>query len=752
MATTGVLVGTARALRRHVLLAVALLSLLGVRAARAQVTGAQVQRAIARGVRYLQRVQLADGSWPERYYPGGETALATLALLQAGQSPADASMRAALEHVRAIPLEHTYVVSLKIMALSKADPAKYRAEIRDAARWLMRAQTQAGLWGYRLTGGRWDHSNSQYALLGLRAAAEAGVPVSGGVWARSRVRVIGTQNDDGGWAYREKGTSYGSMTAANVSNLVILGGNVALPQERSFVNGVAPRCGKYRGNRPLIKGLAWLGRFFQADQNPGRGNAFEYYWLYAAERAGILSGRQYFGRHDWYREGAAELVRTQLPDGSWAGRGGHLPIADTAFGLLFLAKGHKPLLVQKLAWSDDERWNPDRHDVKHLINFIGDKLGEPTAWQVVDFDSPLEDWLAAPLLYVQGHTFPDWNEAQRAKVREYVEKGGTLFFEACCGRKAFVEGFEKFAAETFPAVPLRELDGGHPVFRAYYDLPPRRLLGLDVGCRTSVIFSPNDLSCLWEQEHVPQLSDAALKLGTNIAAFATGRQALHDRLDVVTLPGDAAEVQAATPPGSGLQLAQVVYDGDWRPDPQSLVHFAEYLHEKLGLAVVTAYQPVRLSASQLGRFPIVYMTGHFAFTLSPAERTALADYLRRGGFLWADACCGREAFDRSFRALVEQMFPKHKLTRLALDHPIFRGQRGAPLTDVGYKEAVRAEQPDLDQPELWGVTIDGRLCLVYSRYALGCGLDGHKCYNCRGLIDSDARKLATSIVLYALTH
>lgn len=718
----------------------------------AQVDGKRVQRAIDRGVHYLRRIQLADGRWPERYYAGGESALATFALLVAGQSPDAPNMRAALEQVRKTPNEHVYVVAIKILALTKADPTKYALEIRDAARWLARAQVEAGLWGYGMGGQRWDHSNSQYALLALHAAAEAGVSLPGSVWARARGRVLNTQNDDGGWSYRGTGASYGSMTAANVSNLVILGSTIALPMERTFENGVAPHCGRYRGNRPLINGLGWLGRNFRTDQNPGHGTSFLNYWLYAVERAGILSGRRYFGTNDWYRAGAARLVRTQNGDGSWGNGGGGLPIPDTAFALLFLAKGHKPLLIQKLQWSDDERWDPDRHDVEHLIDYIGDKLGEPTAWQVVEFDSPLEDWLAAPLLYVQGHTFPEWNEAQRKKVREYVEQGGTILFEACCGRQAFVDGARAFLTQAFPEAPLRELDAGHPIFRAHFDLPPRRLLGIDVGCRTSVLLSPNDLSCLWEQKDVPVLSEAAFRLGTNIAAFATGRQALRDRLDVVTVPEDPSVSASAAPIGSALRLAQVVYDGDWRPDAHSLVHFAEFLHDKLALNVVTAYQAVRLDSEQLSSCPILYMTGHFPVSFSVAERSALAEHLRRGGFLFADACCGREAFDKSFRALMKETFPDNPLERLPADHPIFRGQPGFPMTRVGYKEAVQAESPDLDEPELWGVTIDGRLVVVYSPYAIGCGLDGHVCYNCRGLINSDARKLAANIVLYALTN
>ncbi|RMF70714.1 MAG: DUF4159 domain-containing protein, partial [Planctomycetota bacterium] len=274
---------------------------------------------------------------------------------------------------------------------------------------------------------------------------------------------------------------------------------------------------------------------------------------------------------------------------------------------------------------------------------------------------------------------------------------------------------------------------------------------IDVGCRTSVLFSPSDLSCLWKQRDVPKLSEAALKLGVNIAAFAVGRQALRDRLDTVTLP----EMNAATQTrmiGDTLRLGQIMYEGDWRPDAQALVHFGEFLRDRVGLDVITAYEPARLPSAALWRSPIVYMTGHYAFELDEEERAALRDYLRRGGFLFADACCGRADFDASFRKLVRQLFPEGEMRRLPSNHGVFRGPPGFDLSRVGYKEAALKDDPGRNEPELWGLELEGRLVIVYSPYALGCGLDGHTCYNCRGLLDEDARKLAANLVLYALTH
>ncbi len=717
--------------------------------ATADVTAGQVRQALERSVRALERRQFRDGTWAERSgqrHAGGVTCLVTLALLQAGEPANSPAMQAALDQVRRQPNEHVYVVALKIMALAQADPAKYRRDIESAARWLVNVQRQNGLWSYDGSRGTYDHSNTQFALLGLHAAAQVGVDVVPRVWKRAQTQLLRHQKDDGGWAYRHSGDSYGSMMAAGVADLIILGSSVATPQERGFRDGAAPGCGKYKASRPLIKGLDWLGRNFRPNQNPRLGGRWLYYWLYAVERCGILSGQRYFGQHDWYREGAESLVQSQNADGTWSNS-----LVDTAFAVLFLAKGRKPLLIQKLKWSRDEAWNPDRDDVDHLIAFIGDKLGEPTAWQVVDFDAPLEEWLAAPLLYFHGHEFPQWNIRQRDKIRSYVQQGGTLFAEACCGSKEFREGFERFAAITFPAVPLRELDPAHPIYSTYYDLQPAGLMGMDVGCRTSIIYSPNDLSCLWEQGDIPVLSERAFKLGTNIAAFAVGRRALRDRLDVITLPL-AGQVASGPPVGDALQLAQVVYDGDWHPDPQALVHFAEYLRDNVQLDVVTQYKPVRLTDAELCTCPILFLTGHYRFDLSQREIDALVAHLSRGGFLLAEACCGREAFDSAFRALIKQAFPDSPLKRLPDNHPIFRGQPGFRLETIGYKPAALAEDPELRTPELWGLEVEGRLALVYSPYSIGCGLDGHVCYNCRGYLDDDARKLAANIILHALTH
>lgn len=732
-----------------------LLALSGVVRA-AGVTGDEVNRATRSGVRAIRAAQVEPGRWPDRNQAGGTTCLAVLALVQAGERLDSTAVSAGLKRIRQLPNKEVYTTALKVMVLAKTDPKRYRSEISAAADFLIKAQNRSGLWSYRpISGSGFDHSNSQFALLGLHAAAQAGTKIPARVWKRARQTVIRTQNDDGGWAYRASGGSYGSMTAAGVADLLIVGDQIQRGQERGFRGGAAPNCGKYRASKPLAAGLDWLGRQFRPDGNPHGNRMYTYYWLYAVERCGILSGRRTFGPHDWYRTGAAHLVWAQSFDGTWNGS-----FVDTCFAVLFLSKGHKSLLIQKLQWSADDEWNPDRRAVAHLIAFIGDKLDEPVAWQVVQFDAPLEDWLAAPILYMQGHTFPEWDAGQRAKLRKFVEQGGTLLAEACCSREAFRTGFERFAAQAFPDAPLHPLGPEHAVYRVLYEIRPfnRRgkfdaydLRGIDLGCRTSVIYSPHDLSCLWEQADIAVFSEEAFKLGTNIAAYAVGRRPLRDRLDTVVVPEQTDE-EPGPPPQDAFRLAQVVYEGDWRPFPLALVNLAEFLRVELNFDVVSQYRQVRLSDAALYTSPILYLAGHYEFELSDAERTALAAHLRRGGLLLADACCGTQPFDESFRRLMQQVLPEQRLERLPADHPIFIGAPGFDVTTVDYSLDVMRAAPRLRRPELWGVELDGRLAVVYSPYSLGCGLNGPAFDGCWGLASEDAHRLTANIILYALTH
>ncbi|UCD30501.1 MAG: DUF4159 domain-containing protein [Planctomycetota bacterium] len=719
-----------------------------------QVTGQEVRVSIKAAVSWLRDQQRADGEWAD--YPrfeGGVTALVTLALLNAGVSPEEDWIKSALNNIRDYPLKRTYVVGLKIQSLAAADADRYRDQIQAGADWLIRAQHKNGMWGYDLKSVHTDFSNSQYALMGLHDAARAGIKIPDEVWRKAERSWIKAQLSDGGWGYVPNvRRSTGSMTTAGVSSLYITGNSLMTGKEKGFTEeGEAPHCGRYSAYRPLARGLAWLGENFSARHNPGS-DTWYYYYLYGVERVGIMSGLRYFGKHDWYRAAAARLVRTQHPLGYWEENNA---VVDTSFALLFLAKGYKPVLFNKLQWSKGNKWNLDRNDVAHLVDFIGDRLGGPMGWEVVSLESDVENWLTAPILYFNGHEFPQFDKGQVSKLVDYVNQGGNILAEACCGQQDFRDGFRTFIKQTFPDYELIRLPVEHPVFEMIFKLDGSQteLYGVAAGCRTSVIFSPHDLSCLWEQGNIPIKSRQAFELGTNIAAYLTGLEPLPDKLDAARIIAKSKlRMESVTPPRGAVYIAQLMHNGDWRPDPKAILNLAEYLHEKMGVDVIHAYKPLRATDPMLAHHPIVFMTGHYTFELSPQEIEALGRHVKRGGFLFADACCGRKPFDTAFRELANKLFPDKTLERLPASHPIIAGKPGIALDKVEYKPAVKAEQPDLKAVWLEGITIEGRTAVVYSPYGIGCGLDGHVCVACRGIVPDDAKKLAANIILYALSY
>jgi len=730
-------------------------------------TGRQVRMAILRAVEHLKRSRKTDGTWPDYAREGGVTALICYALVQAGVAPDDEAVAAGLETLRKTPNEATYVVALKAMAFSAANPVRFREEIQASADWLAQTQQATGGWGYGLVPEaeragaamargwrrvqdeaqlqsiyqRTDASNTQFAVLGLAEAQRAGAHVPADVWRKADRHFRATQLPGGGWGYiyqkPDPNEAYGSMTAAAVASLFLCAERLA-PQETSETRA--------ERSRIIEQGIEWIAQRYSLRENPGRGAAWYYFWLYSLERAGVTSGQRTFGTHDWFREGTAVLVSGQKADGSWSS--GHL--YEDALGLLFLAKGYKPLLVQRLEWPG--AWRRDPRDLEHLVAFLGTRVGGPgapgVAWRTLAPQSPIEDWLAAPILHVTGRGALEMLAADLPKVRQYVEQGGLILFDPEGGDKAFADSARRLAGDLWPGATMEPLPSNHPIYAAMHSVPAAGLESLRLGCRAAVLLAPNGLADGWAAGD-PDRPNDALRLGENLAVYATGNNALPDRLAearLLQMPADEP------PPRGALRIGQVQHNGDWQPRPFALPALLEQLPKAQGVSVWSRPVPIRLAEADLGEFPVLYMVGHYSFTLAPEEREALKAYLDRGGFLFAEACCGREAFDQAFRALMADLFPDSPLEELPADHPIYSGTVGTKIDRVAYAPAVQAESPGLDRPALFGLKRDGHTVVIYSPYGIGVGLDGLRTWGARCLEPDDAKRLATNILLYALSN
>jgi len=336
----------------------------------------KIDEAINKGVDFL-----LDSNQVKVWMKGREIELVVLTLLHAGVDPKkNTEMAKAIQEIATkTPLQQTYNVALTAMALELADRSKYQSRIAECAQALVNYQCQNGQWSYPskydskqgqpvITGApaeaketisepgttkavkalkkiivkrtnpkrgeKGDNSNTQFALLGLRAAARCGVEIPKETWEDAAKWLEKDQTAEGDWGYGQtvvqKG--YGSMTCAGICGLAIA--KFYLGQD-------------IHKDATIEKGLKWLGEKLTFTENPGGGfPGTLYYYIYGIERVGAILGIEQIGNHEWYPEGVEYLLKDQQTDGSWGTTKKFTlvsAIGNTCFAILFLKRATQRL-------------------------------------------------------------------------------------------------------------------------------------------------------------------------------------------------------------------------------------------------------------------------------------------------------------------------------------------------------------------------------------------------------------------------
>lgn len=402
----------------------------------------RVNFAIEEGCAWLRSVQNPDGTFPGTYSSyTGNTAIALLAMLHGGVSRDDASIQRGLESLHkayaselTVMYAGTYSDAIVLMflqkyyepeqrksgilyadnpkdqekaraALSKDIPEKHRNLCSQLARNLRSAQIGGAEGGYTymaqaktaVGGGvgahKGDNSNSQYAMLGLKAACLLGLDIPASEFEREAKRLLAQYQPDprltgkvkyehegdereserktaarvdleiqpGGWGYSigYKGGTTMQMTAAGISSLVVCLDE--LKARGKLTQEFAQKIGLH------IKGAeAWLADYYYTAETlaPRNGTSIltngsdghgAYYNLYSVERGCELAGkRMLMDRVDWYRIGAEALLDAQNIEGNW-GRAREYPgmvrptqhmTVSTCMAILFLKRASMPVITE----------------------------------------------------------------------------------------------------------------------------------------------------------------------------------------------------------------------------------------------------------------------------------------------------------------------------------------------------------------------------------------------------------------------
>ncbi len=408
-------------------------------------------------------------------------------------------------------------------------------------------------------------------------------------------------------------------------------------------------------------------------------------------------------------------------------------------------------------------WMTDPADIDTLLKWTNEKLGISYRSIETDLAKFSYDPLELPALLIAGHNTFEFTAEIREALGRYVADGGTILADACCGWNDFADSFRREMDLIFPGRPLRKMLPEEPVFSAYYKLGSftyKRgdgteyeeapcLESIDFGCRSGVIFSPCDLTCGWDGHEHPRgirvVIDQARQVGANLVTYLLGTFQLARFLST-----SKRYHEQDTPSRDDFVFAQLKHEGDWDPDPSAVHNLLKHVRDNSTLEVKFKRQEVEVTSPEIATYPILYMTGHHEFHWNEEEIAHLQRYLTAGGLLVADACCGRTAFDMAFRREIDKVMPGGRLERLPADHPLYHCH--GDINQVQYTPRVHEDYGPFDTPELEGVTVDGRLAVIYSKFDLGNGWEQFPHDYSYGVKDDDALKIGTNILVYAVTH
>jgi len=704
-----------------------------------------VAEAIKRATEFLWRSQQPNGSWGSHGRGGrqelnhtGQTALAVYALLESGINPQDPRMDKALKWLASQSEEGTYALALRCNVwevANRSTPGKYSKLLQaDAAR-LWAAGARNGRYNYPARPGekRWDNSNSQYGLLGVWAAAMANLEVPAQYWDVVRRHWESTQHSDGGWGYQAGGESTAAMVTGGVASLFVCYDEVYRGQ---FV-----RCGVTGSYYPRVKrGIDWLDKNFAATLRGQRlGHSDMFYYLYGVERVGLASGHKYFGKVDWYKEGATRLLNTQR-GGSWNGKWG--ASVGTSFALVFLVRGRNAVILNKLEFEGD--WNNRPRDLANLTRWMSRIFERTVNWQIINLSVPVSEWHDAPILYISGSQLPKFTDEHLRKLRTFVLQGGAIFSVTECGGTAgFKKGIRDTYKKLFPDHELTQCGKEHDIYsrRVHFDLPGRPVFHvLSNGVRPLAVHTDADLALSWQlRKTVTQ--QWAFHAASNVVRYIT------DRVSMVRPRGTT---HWPTPYSGGVsrtvKLARLKHAGLFDPEPLAYERFSRLMAREAGTKV-EVLGPMEIADLPGSGAKVATLTGIGKLSLSEADQTALKAWVENGGLLVVDAAGGSKAFGDSAEAILKKMFGDFRVRRLASMAPLFRVS-GMPIDKVKYRRRTKLRLQQ-STPNLKGVLLNGRLGAVFSREDLTAGLVGYPSWTVDGYAPESAFEIMRNVVLSA---
>ena len=181
-------------------------------------TAPQVDQSIEKAKAYLYSKQVG-GNWDAGHPPGvpeqtgAWTAMSVYALLSAGESPNDPRIQAGVKYLLKTPTEGVYSLGIRCqvwLALAESHDKEILAALQRDGELLLKAghpdklllEKPSMFYSYAVSiQGGYNHSTSQYGVLGMWACEQAGYEVSQKYWQAVDAGWRAHQHPNGAWSY-----------------------------------------------------------------------------------------------------------------------------------------------------------------------------------------------------------------------------------------------------------------------------------------------------------------------------------------------------------------------------------------------------------------------------------------------------------------------------------------------------------------------------------------------------------------------
>ncbi|MFP4105908.1 MAG: hypothetical protein ACLFVU_07420, partial [Phycisphaerae bacterium] len=549
-----------------------------------------------------------------------------------------------------------------------------------------------------------------WEVLGFEGLAEARIEIPKDYWL-SRLKIIGEQNEDGGWGQRQ------SQLVPTIIGTYL----TAAGQCHVFSRKPSPDV-----NKAIAAGLGWIEKNLQPSKLTPEQMLMVSEMVRVTGKGDITASR-------WIETAIAQLAASQKRDGSWGG-----PRA-TALALLTLDRLRPPMFMQLQYKQDD---SPRRHAIALLNSAVTPLFCMPPDYRVAlaDMDQPVDRWPDAPVAILTGSGPVKLSAQQRSRLKTFILRGGCVLASPTGSPEKFVDSVKALWMRILPQWAMTKVPAKHAAYGFALDVRPLQHAWIGTnGTRPMMFLTPTDLVTPLREGKIVT-SRRSWRLPANLMLL-TDYRFLH-RLRLGRWPAEP-KLSDKKP----ITIARIRFKGNWNPEPLATQALARRFEAETG-------RKLKIETVEIDK--IAKTNASFAWIVLPKDTKlrgkqwrSLALWVAKGNTLlgenngWVDMK-GREVLDQ-----VSRQLPKNttqtalKLNGLPLQHPDY------PLKAPRLTRMARQTHPRLPEnfTPLQALNIKDRAAVIHSDLDLSRALLG--CFGCQqnGYLPESAYPILRNLIL-----